>query len=177
MGIHATVYCLSSVSGENTVSSVSQCKQFFWKNFNWNSLWVCTLLSGEWYNNASVSNILKYFLSETAHTQENGSRGAHFAKFLISNFLCNASVFVVCFTSNSMYIVLLCCKPDNYNFCSSSSNACTMQESHTSVLQSTKKCSSRRTNHKGAERVRHSWSGKHSCDLSSFDDVFFVSPN
>ena len=33
------------------------------------------------------SLILKYFLSETIHAQENGSRGTHFAKFLISNFL------------------------------------------------------------------------------------------
>ena len=31
--------------------------------------------------------VLKYFLSETMHAQENGSRGTHFAKFLISNFL------------------------------------------------------------------------------------------
>ena len=31
--------------------------------------------------------VLKYFLSETIHVQENGSRGTHFAKFLISNFL------------------------------------------------------------------------------------------
>ena len=31
--------------------------------------------------------VLKYFLSETIHAQENGSRGTHFAKFLISNFL------------------------------------------------------------------------------------------
>ena len=31
--------------------------------------------------------VLKYFLCETIHAQENGSRGAHFAKFLISNFL------------------------------------------------------------------------------------------
>ena len=30
---------------------------------------------------------LKYFLSENIHDQENGSRGTHFAKFLISNFL------------------------------------------------------------------------------------------
>ena len=36
---------------------------------------------------ARISNILKYFLSETIHAQENGSRGTHFAKFLISNFL------------------------------------------------------------------------------------------
>ena len=28
-----------------------------------------------------------YFLSETIHAKENGSRGTHFAKFLISNFL------------------------------------------------------------------------------------------
>ena len=32
------------------------------------------------------SPVLKYFLSETIHTQENGSRGTHFAKFFISNF-------------------------------------------------------------------------------------------
>ena len=31
--------------------------------------------------------VLKYFLSETIHAKENGSRGTHFAKFLISNFL------------------------------------------------------------------------------------------
>ena len=31
--------------------------------------------------------VLKYFFSETIHPQENGSRGTHFAKFLISNFL------------------------------------------------------------------------------------------
>ena len=31
--------------------------------------------------------VLKYFLSETIYAQENGSRGTHFAKFLISNFL------------------------------------------------------------------------------------------
>ena len=30
--------------------------------------------------------VLKYFLSETIHAQENGSRGTHFVKFLISNF-------------------------------------------------------------------------------------------
>ena len=30
---------------------------------------------------------LKYFLSETIHAQENGSKSTHFAKFLISNFL------------------------------------------------------------------------------------------
>ena len=36
---------------------------------------------------ARISNILKYFLSETIHAQENGSRGTHFAKSLISNFL------------------------------------------------------------------------------------------
>ena len=30
--------------------------------------------------------VLKYFLSETIHAQENGSTGTHFAKFLISNF-------------------------------------------------------------------------------------------
>ena len=33
------------------------------------------------------SPVLKYFLSQTIHAQENGSRGTHFAKFLISNFL------------------------------------------------------------------------------------------
>ena len=33
------------------------------------------------------SPVLKYFLSETIHGQENGRRGTHFAKFLISNFL------------------------------------------------------------------------------------------
>ena len=31
--------------------------------------------------------VLKYFLSETIHAQENGSRGPHFAKSLNSNFL------------------------------------------------------------------------------------------
>ena len=31
--------------------------------------------------------VLKYFLSETIHAQENGSRGTHFAEVLISNFL------------------------------------------------------------------------------------------
>ena len=31
--------------------------------------------------------VLIYFLSETIHPQENRSRGTHFAKFLISNFL------------------------------------------------------------------------------------------
>ena len=31
--------------------------------------------------------VLRYFLSETIQAQENGSRGTHFAKFLISNFL------------------------------------------------------------------------------------------
>ena len=36
---------------------------------------------------ARIPNIHKYFLSETIHAQENGSRGTHFAKFLISNFL------------------------------------------------------------------------------------------
>ena len=36
---------------------------------------------------ARISNILKYFLSETIHVQENGSRDTHFAKSLISNFL------------------------------------------------------------------------------------------
>ena len=36
---------------------------------------------------ARISNILKYFLSETIHAQENGSRGTHFAKSLNSNFL------------------------------------------------------------------------------------------
>ena len=30
--------------------------------------------------------VLRYFLSETIQAQENGSRGTHFAKFLISNF-------------------------------------------------------------------------------------------
>ena len=34
-----------------------------------------------------MSAVLKYFLSETIHAQENGSTGCHFAKFLISNFL------------------------------------------------------------------------------------------
>ena len=29
--------------------------------------------------------VLKYFLSETIHAQENGSRGTHFAKILISD--------------------------------------------------------------------------------------------
>ena len=33
------------------------------------------------------SPVLKYFLSETIHAQENESRGTHFAIFLISNFL------------------------------------------------------------------------------------------
>ena len=33
------------------------------------------------------SLVLKYFLSETIHVQENGSRDTHFAKSLISNFL------------------------------------------------------------------------------------------
>ena len=33
------------------------------------------------------SLVLKYFLSETIHAQENGSRGAYFPQFLISNFL------------------------------------------------------------------------------------------
>ena len=33
------------------------------------------------------SPVLKYFLSETIHAQENVSRGTHFGKFLISNFL------------------------------------------------------------------------------------------
>ena len=36
---------------------------------------------------ARISNILKYFLSETIHAQENGSWGTYFAKSLISNFL------------------------------------------------------------------------------------------
>ena len=36
---------------------------------------------------ARISYILKYFLSETIHAHENGSRGTHFAKFLISYFL------------------------------------------------------------------------------------------
>ena len=36
---------------------------------------------------ARISNILKYFLSETIHAQENGSWGTHFAKSLVSNFL------------------------------------------------------------------------------------------
>ena len=36
---------------------------------------------------ARIPNIHKYFLSETIHAQENGSRGTHFGKFLISNFL------------------------------------------------------------------------------------------
>ena len=36
---------------------------------------------------ARISNILKYFLSETIHAQEKGGRGTHFAKFFISNFL------------------------------------------------------------------------------------------
>ena len=31
--------------------------------------------------------VLRYLLSETIQAQENGSRGTHFAKFLISNFL------------------------------------------------------------------------------------------
>ena len=31
--------------------------------------------------------VLRYFLSETIQAQENGRRGTHFAKFLISNFL------------------------------------------------------------------------------------------
>ena len=31
--------------------------------------------------------VLKYFPSEKVQVQENGSRGTHFAKFLISNFL------------------------------------------------------------------------------------------
>ena len=35
---------------------------------------------------ARISNKIKYFISETIHAQENGSRGTHFAKFLISNF-------------------------------------------------------------------------------------------
>ena len=30
---------------------------------------------------------LKYFLSETIQAKENGSRGTHYAKFLISNLL------------------------------------------------------------------------------------------
>ena len=34
-----------------------------------------------------TNHSLKYFLSETIQAQENGSRGTHFAKFLISNFL------------------------------------------------------------------------------------------
>ena len=33
------------------------------------------------------SPVLRYFLSETIQAQENGSRGTHVAKFLISNFL------------------------------------------------------------------------------------------
>ena len=33
------------------------------------------------------SLVLRYFLSETIQAEENGSRGTHFAKFLISNFL------------------------------------------------------------------------------------------
>ena len=33
------------------------------------------------------SPVLRYFLSETIQAEENGSRGTHFAKFLISNFL------------------------------------------------------------------------------------------
>ena len=36
---------------------------------------------------ALISKILKYFLSETIQAQENESKGTHFAKFLISNFL------------------------------------------------------------------------------------------
>ena len=34
-----------------------------------------------------VAPVFEYFLSETIHAQENGSRGTHFAKFLISNLL------------------------------------------------------------------------------------------
>ena len=43
---------------------------------------------------------LKYFLSETIHAHENGSRGTHFAKFLISNFLKGftySALLIVCF--------------------------------------------------------------------------------
>ena len=36
---------------------------------------------------ARFSNKIKYFISETIHAKENGSRGTHLAKFLISNFL------------------------------------------------------------------------------------------
>ena len=40
-----------------------------------------------WFFGGLGGMALKYFLSETIYAQENGSRGTHFAKFLISNFL------------------------------------------------------------------------------------------
>ena len=40
-----------------------------------------------WFFRVFGGTVLKYFLSETIYAQENGSRGTHFAKFLISNFL------------------------------------------------------------------------------------------
>ena len=55
------------------------------------------LLIGFWRSDQSQSTtpgqptngapVFEYFLSETIHAQENGSRGTHFAKFLISNLL------------------------------------------------------------------------------------------
>ena len=48
--------------------------------------------------------------------------------------------------------ILYCCAANLTITIFAASNTCTMQESHTSVLQSTKKCSSRRTNHKGAAK-------------------------
>ena len=53
------------------------------------SLWIVIFKTNKksTFFQALISNILKYFLSETIHAQENGSRGTHFAEVLISNFL------------------------------------------------------------------------------------------
>ena len=60
--------------------------------------------------------VLKYFLSETIHAQENGSRGTYFAKFWISNFSSNCLIYIHIYTyihilkllAMAMLVMMIC---------------------------------------------------------------------
>ena len=51
-------------------------------------------------------SIHKYFLSETIHAQKDGSRGAHFKKILISNFLKSLTSSALTLQHLSLYLYI-----------------------------------------------------------------------
>ena len=62
-------------------------KKIFFKSKHLFCAQFKTETGGPYLERWKNTNILKQFLSEIIHAQENGSRSTHFAKSLISNFL------------------------------------------------------------------------------------------